>query len=192
MSEVDKIVIDLGCNDRHLIGYKSVIRVDCIKVAPDIIVSDFNRPPLPFPDNFTDEIHCYHVLEHLERPVDLLREIYRIGKNGSDVFIGVPHFSAPVAYGDPSHKHRFSLLYFYYFGEKFSFEDMFGVHSVKFIVMPTTFLRYKDQPEPSLFKRILSKVLQFIPNSIPPLIADRFGPFFGGYHEIFVHLKIIK
>ena len=187
-----KIVIDLGCNDRTLLGYDRVIRVDLNKTAPDIVISDFNNSSLPFPDNYADEIHCYHVLEHLQSPAKFLKEICRVAKPNADVFVAVPHYSAPVAYGDPSHLHQFSLLYFYYFGEKFKYEDCFRVKGHKFTILPTTLIRYADQPIPSLFKRFLAYWLQLIPNLLPPLIGDRLGGLFGGYHEMLVKMSTKK
>lgn len=188
----EKIIIDLGCNNRRLKCEHDLIRVDINKESTDIVKADFNKPPLPFKDNYADEIHCYHVLEHLENHLSFLDEINRIGKKNSKIFIAVPHFSSTVAYGDPSHLHQFSLLFFYYFGERFCHKKLFNVAKTRYTIIPTALLRYEDQEKPSLKKRIFAKVIEFIPNILPPLIADRLGGYFGGYHEIFVELINIK
>jgi SAM-dependent methyltransferase len=188
----DKKIIDLGCNNRKLIGTENIIRVDLIKSAPDIIEADFNKPPLPFSDSFADEIHCYHVLEHLKEPALFLEEINRISKPNAKILIAVPHYSSPVAYGDPTHLHQFSLLYFYYYGEMFNFKKIFSVKNAFFTIIPTALMRYQDQKRPSFKKMILAKLIEFIPNRLPPLIADRLGGYFGGYHEVWVELINIK
>lgn len=42
---------------------------------------------LPFPDNHFDFVYCSHVLEHLESPRVVMRELERVGKRG---FVEVP------------------------------------------------------------------------------------------------------
>lgn len=188
----NKIVLDLGCNNRKLIGIDNLIRVDLKKEAPDIIEADFDKPPLPFQDNYADEIHCYHVLEHLKEPVSFLEELNRIGKPNIKIFIAVPHYSSPVAYADPTHLKRYSLLYFYYFGELFNMRNMFRVADTVFTIIPTARMRYEDQKKASFKKRMLASIIEYLPNILPPLISDRLGGYFGGYHEIAVELINIK
>jgi SAM-dependent methyltransferase len=50
------------------------------------------------------------MLEHLERPDNLVEEIYRISKDGARLIIEVPHFSSHIAYSDLTHKRYFSFV----------------------------------------------------------------------------------
>jgi SAM-dependent methyltransferase len=65
--------------------------------------------PLPFPDNFFDEIHAYEVLEHTGAQGDYkfffaqFSEFYRILKAGGHLLVTVPSRHSVWALGDPSH-----------------------------------------------------------------------------------------
>lgn len=75
---------------------------------PDVIW-DLNEHPWPFVDNLFDEIHAYHVLEHLGRQGDLksffadFYEIWRILKPNGKLFAVVPSWADVSALGDPGH-----------------------------------------------------------------------------------------
>ena len=73
------------------------------------ITHDLNQFPYPFPDNYADEILMSHILEHLDDPFEVLKEVMRISKEGAKITIKVPHFSYLGAYRNPAHKHVFSL-----------------------------------------------------------------------------------
>lgn len=70
-----------------------------------------------FPDNHFDVVLSYHVLEHVEAPVPLVREMRRVLKDDGVMIIGVPNFDSGCArrFGeayrmldDPSHITLFS------------------------------------------------------------------------------------
>lgn len=54
---------------------------------PDI-VGDIHK--LPMPDNSVDAITCMSVLEHVEEPMQAVREMYRVLKPGGFCYIYVP------------------------------------------------------------------------------------------------------
>ena len=76
---------------------------------PDVI-HDLNLHPLPFLDDWFDEIHAYEVLEHLGSIGDYefffreWSEYWRILKPGGWFFGSVPKWDSPWAWGDPSHR----------------------------------------------------------------------------------------
>lgn len=75
---------------------------------PDI-VHDISVLPLPFPDDYADEIHAYETMEHVGQQgdwkffFDQWSDMWRILKNGGMFFGTSPHWSSPWAWGDPGH-----------------------------------------------------------------------------------------
>ncbi|OGG01669.1 hypothetical protein A2Z33_05505 [Candidatus Gottesmanbacteria bacterium RBG_16_52_11] len=96
-----KKVLNLGCG---LVRIPGTIGVDRIMIEDFVdIVHDLNDIPYPFQKNSVDEIHMYHVLEHLINPVQVLEEIHRILKPGGLLHLRVPHFSSMGAFTDITH-----------------------------------------------------------------------------------------
>lgn len=75
---------------------------------PDV-VHDLVSLPLPFDDDFADEIHAYEVMEHVGRQGDWAfffaqwSDIWRVLKPGGVFFGTSPHWSSPWAWMDPGH-----------------------------------------------------------------------------------------
>lgn len=76
------------------------------------VVFDLNKlpgEPLPFPDDWFDEIHAYDVLEHFGRQGDAraflgaFQEFWRVMKPGGYFFATTPHWESSWAWGDPGH-----------------------------------------------------------------------------------------
>lgn len=109
------VILNLGCGRTRIPGS---IGVDCVKIPDSVdVVHDLNVLPYPFESNFADEIHFYHVLEHLDNPVAKLEEIHRILKPGGVLYMRVPHFSSNGAFTDITHKRPFSYFSFDVFEE---------------------------------------------------------------------------
>jgi len=76
--------------------------------APDVLW-DLNNRPLPFPDETFDEIHAYHVLEHLGRQGDAkgfleeFSEYWRLLQPWGCFYGIVPADGHLGAWGDPGH-----------------------------------------------------------------------------------------
>lgn len=96
--------LNLGCGRTKLKGW---FNVDISpEVNPDKVV-DANKK-LPFKDNFFKEIKMIQVLEHLDNPVNVINELWRVGKNNCKIHLEVPHFTSPSAWGDLTHKRPFA------------------------------------------------------------------------------------
>lgn len=109
------IIINLGCGKTRI---PRSVGVDCVAIPESVdIVHDLNLTPYPFDDNVADEIHFYHVLEHLDDPVKKLEDIHRILKPGGILYMRVPHFSSNGAFTDITHKRPFSMYSFDVFEE---------------------------------------------------------------------------
>ena len=80
-------------------------------------IIDISQNPDMFPDNYADEIHVYHVLEHLHDPLKKMEELHRILKPGGKLFLRVPHFSSLGAFTDITHIRPFGITSFDCFNE---------------------------------------------------------------------------
>lgn len=82
---------NLGCGDKILPGFINVdLSGNWSGREPDV-VADVTGP-LPFEDAMADEVHAYHVLEHLLRwkVEDCLREWLRVLKPGGQLILEMP------------------------------------------------------------------------------------------------------
>lgn len=105
-----KLIINLGCGKVRIPNSIGVDRVMIEKYVD--IVHDLDIVPYPFKNNTVDEIHLYHVLEHLQDPIKKLEEIYRILKPGGVLHMRVPHFSSMGAFTDLTHIRPFGYYSF--------------------------------------------------------------------------------
>ncbi len=103
------IRLNLGCGTNWKVGYINIDKVDLHGVD---MVEDLNIFPYPFEDEYADEILMDDVLEHLDNPVDVLQECWRILKPEGILNIKVVYWNHHLTYGDPQHKHAFSEHYF--------------------------------------------------------------------------------
>lgn len=113
----DKLILDIPCGRGFylkMIRYVSrcrlvgaeldwpVIQKAQHNVAnlPDIALHNANIYHLPYPSNTFDAVILSEILEHIERDVDGLKEIYRVLKPGGVVAITVPNADYPFLW-DP-------------------------------------------------------------------------------------------
>ena len=80
------------------------------EVHPDKIVDITKK--LPFKDNTVEEIIMNHVLEHIQKPIEVMREIHRICRDGAIVKIRVPYFSHESAFSMIDHYSFFTWTTF--------------------------------------------------------------------------------
>ena len=111
----EPIVLDIGCG-----GVKRNPRAVGIDVleAPDVdLVGDAREILKLFPDASVSGIETYHFLEHVENVGELVDEMSRVLRVGSEMKVVVPHFSNPYYYSDPTHKTPFGLYSLSYFAK---------------------------------------------------------------------------
>ena len=95
------------------VEFKNVIKLDVNPECNPDIVWDLNKHPLPFDDAIFNEIHAYHILEHLGSQGDYkfffseFNEYYRILKKNGELFGIVPSIKSNWAIGDPGHTRVF-------------------------------------------------------------------------------------
>lgn len=83
--------LNLGCGPRHLEGFVNVdLAGNWSGKEPDL--SHDIREPLPFPDESAEEIHAYHVLEHMWRweAEDALKDWQRVLRPGGLLVLEMP------------------------------------------------------------------------------------------------------
>ena len=160
--------LNLGCGFFKKEGF---VNLDFSKdVNPDV-VHDLNKFPYPFKDNEFDLIEADHVLEHLNEPFSVMKELRRITKQNGTIIIRVPH--ATRGFTNPDHIKSFDVsfpLYFnknlkhFYHGFTLKLERMrlrwLGQTYLKKIVLP----QYQYYPA-----RILGKFIDFFANISPYL-----------------------
>lgn len=88
-------ILDLGCGKKKRAGS---IGVDYSDRHNADIIHDLNIFPYPFESNSIDQIYLDNVLEHLEQPMRVMEEIYRITKAGGKVKVIVPYFRSLSTY----------------------------------------------------------------------------------------------
>lgn len=99
-------ILDLGCGSNKYPGSIGVDRNRSEKDA-DVIV-DVETTPLPFPDNYFDEVRCNQFLEHVRNIYVVMDETYRVLKPGGSFYITVPYYTSIHQSQDPTHVRAFS------------------------------------------------------------------------------------
>ncbi len=90
-------------------AWNDLITVDFADSHKPDVVHDISVFPLPFEDDFADEIHAYEVMEHVGQQgdwrffFDQWSDIWRVLKDGGLFFGTSPHWSSQWAWGDPGH-----------------------------------------------------------------------------------------
>jgi len=106
--------LNLGCGKVKIEGY---INCDISKeVGPDKVVN--LEHPLPWKDNSIEEIIANNVLEHIQKIIPLLNEMYRVCKDKARIKIFVPHYASRSAWSDLTHIQPFSWSSFEYVNNK--------------------------------------------------------------------------
>lgn len=109
--------LNLGCGRSPLDGW---VNVDVVPLPGIDVVADLDRcrtQPLPFADGIASELRMSHVLEHIGDVLPLMEELHRIAEPGARLTIRAPYGSSDDAFEDPTHRRRFFLNSFQYFGQ---------------------------------------------------------------------------
>jgi hypothetical protein len=96
--------LNLGCGSKQLAGW---INVDKFETPATDMVFDLEVFPWPWPDDSVDEVMMAHVLEHLGAQasvyLEIIKELYRVCRDGAKINIAVPHPRHDNFLSDPTH-----------------------------------------------------------------------------------------
>lgn len=125
------IKLNLGGGDLKIKGFTNF---DLSEFAD--VKWNLNKYPYPFKSDSVEEIKAFHIVEHLEKPMEFFKECYRILCTDGKMEIRVPHCEAiGSSYGTFEHLHHF---------HEFAIRDITGV--------------YKSSTFPYKFKLIKTEV----------------------------------
>lgn len=194
-----KIILNLGCGKTRIPGSIGVDRVEIDGYVD--VVHNLDILPYPFKKNSVDEIHMYHVLEHLSEPIKKIEEMSKILKPGGLLYLRVPHFSSMGAFTDMTHVRPFSV---------FSF-DCFVKENYHHFYTPVTFevierrIKYFGlYPNKGIYEKYIHKnrcpwiirpIIRVIDSliNLSPLFFERFWCYWiGGATESCITLKKIN
>jgi SAM-dependent methyltransferase len=103
--------LNMGCGNSIKKG-ADWINADIRQFEGVNIVCDIHNTP--FKDNEFDYIFSSHCLEHIDKPIEALKELHRITKNNGIIEIVVPYWYSETAFDSLDHKHFFSVKSLYH------------------------------------------------------------------------------
>lgn len=113
-------ILDIGCGRNKYKPNKpdvEVIGLDKVPLPSVDVVHDLEKLPLPFKDNYFDEIRAHHVLEHIANFVPLMHELWRITKPNGIIKVWVPFYSSYHGFSHPTHVRFFTPFTFDFFAK---------------------------------------------------------------------------
>ena len=113
--------LNLGCGENKLPGYCNVDKYG----EPDLRF-DLETTPWPWPDGSVDEIVMSHSLEHMGQQAEvfiaIIKEMYRVARNGARLIVRVPHPRHDNFLNDPTHVRAITPELFALFSRKKNLE----------------------------------------------------------------------
>ena len=184
------IKLNLGCGHTKIPGF---LGVDINPNAEYVDKThDLNKFPYPFKESSVDEVYMDHVLEHLDDPLNVIQELYRITKPNVTLRIKTPHMSCTWLH--PGHKSAISTLLFDYFVP--GTDDYYGNCEFKIIEKKISWLRpespYRPNNKRSFFLKFVSSIVSSLANAHQGLCERVWCYWVGGFEEIAFTVKVIK
>ncbi len=151
-------VLDLGCGKKKRAG---AIGVDHSDRHDADVIHDLNSFPYPFDDGEMDAVYLDNVLEHLDDPMRVMEEVYRICKPEGTVKVIVPYFRSLWAFIDPTHKHFFTVDSFAYYDPDHIICQRYDYTHARFVIESIVF---NETLENRWTKKIMIKLANKYPH----------------------------
>ena len=179
--------LNLGSGGHKKEGF---INLDWNPIDNPDVAHDLNKLPYPFPDDSFDYIEALHVLEHLDKPFLVMRELHRILVPGGKLSIRVPHFSR--GFPPAEHSHGFDVTFPLYFNKQFA-KSLSGYKGFEFELEKTEFrwlafthllpmLGYNKVV--ILLLNLANTAVSFLANIAPQFCSRIWCYWVGGFEEI--------
>jgi len=115
VDETGARVLNLGCGSvkqdfPEAARAAQIVGVDLSPRSQADLIHDLNRFPYPLESDAFDLVIMQDILEHLVDVPGVLREVYRVARDGAIVRIRTPHYSSYYAYNDPTHVRSFGVF----------------------------------------------------------------------------------
>jgi len=177
-------ILDIGCGKNKYISKNKedlVIGIDMFNFPGVDISHNLEKIPWPVKDNEFDKVICSHILEHVGNLTEVMNEIWRVCKNGSEIIIYSPYFSNYGAYTDITHKHFFTSESFDYFDPSTKlFNQYSSKNNLKFNIIEKKLIFGRPF---NLFSKIFNNFIGFY---------ERFLPYLFPARQIYFKLEVIK
>ena len=185
--------LNLGCGEEKKAGY---VNLDWQSLTEPDVRHDLNKFPYPFADNTFDLIEASHILEHLDKPFAVMKELHRILKPGGKLLIQVPHFSRGFTHAE--HAHGFDVTFPLYFNRQFTRSGFYGVefklakmrlHWLAFFHL----LPYLGYGKISIFiLRMINAIISFLANLNQGFCSRIWCYWVGGFDEVEFNFICVK
>lgn len=118
-------MLNMGCGFKKLNDHWNVdIEPKC---NPDEVL-DFEITPWPYENNFFEKITADNILEHLGQDpkvfTNIIKEMYRVSKDGAEWYINVPHHRCDLHWDDYTHVRVLTPKTFKMFDQKVNFDSI--------------------------------------------------------------------
>lgn len=166
-------VLDVGCGSEKV---RDAYGIDIQNLDPVDQVQDIEETPWDLPSNQFTEIHCRHVLEHINPATfpDIMKEIHRVAKPEAQIHIEVPHALSVDFHRDPTHKNPITYSTFDHFttgspqpGPAYGAENLFTITRREITFLGTglskiffTPGKLLSQIQPHIYENILSGIIR--------------------------------
>ena len=108
--------INIGGGLKRIDGF---VNVDADPNTKPEYLHNLETDKLPFEDSTVEEVKAHHILEHIHNLGHVIKEIYRVCKNGAVVDIAFPHHFSRNFFGDYTHCRALTVEMFKQFSKKY-------------------------------------------------------------------------
>ena len=184
--------LNLGSGNDYRNSKHGWVNLDFNKDVKTDIYHDLNKK-LPFKENEFDYILVDNTLEHVEKMLELIDELWRIARAGAIIDIYVPHFSGIYAFKHISHKNYFGIGSFDTYKEISGLDkgftgERYGKARFKILKQELLYFHHKSAEIQILSKLPINFLFNF--SRKWQLILEKFFPL--KFDEVHFKLQVLK